>query len=159
MIRRVTAVECDGSCFTLTIGLTEIPYLSMSYSDNVAPEWVYETGSQVPTADTPGQYKPGDGKLKLRNSVARAIILPNLPQFGAANAKTQAVCNFLHPDVGADSDLLEDFRILGGAASFEASAKAAEIELSIRYRLVRWTDRRICFGNPRGGGAIGTLRL
>lgn len=159
MIRRVTGVEFDGSCINVTIGKTQIPFLSISYSDNLEPEWVYQMGSQIPTAQTPGLYKPGDGKLKVRTSVARVTLFPALPTAGAGNAVTQAVCNYVHPDVGSDSDLLVDFRLLGGAAALEATAKGAEIELTFKYRLVKWTNKRICFGQTNGGGATGTLKL
>jgi len=159
MIRRVTGTEFDGSCINYTIGKTVIPFMSTSYGDNVSIEWVYEMGTQVPVAQTPGLYKPDEGKFKLRSSVARALLFPLLPQFGAANAKTQAVCNFVHPDVGSDSDLLVDFRILGSAASLEASAKGTEVEFKCSYRLVMWTSKRICFGQTKGGGATGVLRL
>lgn len=159
MIRRVTGTEWDGSCINITIGKTQIPFISFSYGDNLSPEWVYQMGSQVPVADTPGQYKTEDGKLKIRSSAARVLLFPALPQMGAGNAVTQAVCNYVHPDSGSDSDLLVDFRILGGAASLEASGKATEIELKCRYRLVKWTGKRICFGQTNGGGRTGTLRL
>lgn len=159
MIRRVSGLEFDGSCINITIGLTQIPFIGFTYGDNVKPEWVRELGSQVPTADTPGVYETTEGKLKMRSSVARALLFPFLPQFGAANAFTQMVVNYLHPDIGFDSDQLVDARILGAAASLEASAKAAEIELPARYRLVKWTSKRVCFGSEFGGFALGTMLL
>jgi hypothetical protein len=159
MIRNVTGIEWDGSCINITIGKTQIPFISFSYGDNIAPEWVYQMGSQVPVAQTPGQYKTTEGKLKLRSTVARVSLFPNLPTGGAGNALTQAVCNYVHPGVGADSDLLVDFRVLGGAAALEASGKGTEIELACSYRLIKWTDKRICFGQVAGGGTTGTLRL
>lgn len=159
MLRNIAGRELDGSCYNLTIGKTIIPFTSFSYSDNVETEWVYSSGSQLPDAQTPGQYKPGDGKLKVRGVTARALIIPNLPQFGAANARTVAVCNYVHPDLGSDSDALIDFRILGASMSAEATSKAQEIEFTCKYRLIQWTSKRIVFGNERGGGPRGAFRL
>jgi hypothetical protein len=158
-INRVTGTEFDGSCINITIAKTQIPFISISYGDNVSPEWIYQMGNQIAVAQSPGQYKPDEGKLKMRSSVARVMLFPNLPQFGAANARTQAVVNYIHPDVGSDSDLLVDFRVLGSSASLEASAKGTECELKCSYRLIKWTSKRICFGATVGGGATGTLRL
>jgi len=159
MIRRVRGLEFDGSCINITLGLTQIPHISFSYSDNVSSEWVREMGSQIPVADTPGIYETEDGSLKMRSSVARELLFPRLPQFGAANAIMQAVSNFVHPDIGFDSDLLEDFRIMGSKSSLENSAKGIEAEFAVRYRLIKWTNQRICFGSQTGGSAVGVLRL
>lgn len=158
-IKTVGGTEFDGSCSFLTIGKTPIPIISASYGDNVETEWVYQTGSQMPEAETPGQYKPADGKIKVRSSVFRSLIMPNLPQWGAANAHTIAVVSYVHAEIGTDSDALHWFRILGGSASVEASAKALEIELTVKYRWVAWTSKRRVFGNNNGGSARGRLSL
>lgn len=159
MIRRVTGNEFDGSCINVTIGKSQIPFISFSYGDNVSIEWVYQMGVQVPVARTPGQYKTTEGKLKVRRSVADVMIFPYLPTAGAANATTQAVVNYVHPDIGSTSDLLVDFAITGSSASLEASAKGTELEIPCIYRLVKWTGRRICYGATVGAGRTGTLRL
>ena len=157
-IRTVSGTEFDGSCVTLTIAKTPFRVISLSYGDNVETEYVYEIGSQMPEAQTPGQYKPADGKIKMRGSVAREI-LTHFPQIGAANARTIGVVSYTHPEVGSDSDALHGLRILGLSASVEASAKAMELEFTIKYRWVAWTSKRIVFGNNRGGGVRGRLNL
>lgn len=159
MIRRVTGLEFDGSCTHITIGKTECPYLSAGYGDNLESEWIYEMGSQVAVAQTPGLYKTEEGTLKMRSSVARVLLFPNLPALGAGNAITQCVVNYVHPDIGADSDLLVDFRLKGAKAAIEASAKANEIEIKFTCRLIKWTSRRVCYGSTTGGGATGTMKL
>lgn len=149
----------DGSCQHLTIGKVEIPYISLSYGDNLKAEWVYRTGQQVAEADTPGQYEATDGSLKISGVNARSLLFPLLPQFGAGNVRRNAIVNFSHPEIGQDSDALVSFRIMGNKESLEASAKGTECEFAIRYRLIMWTERRVCFGNPGGTGAVGVVRL
>ncbi len=159
MIRRVTGNEFDGSCINITLGKTQIPFLNFSYGDNVAKEWIYQSGSQVPVAQTPGQYKTTEGKLKLRRTVASVLLVPALPSGGASNGLIQCVVNYVHPDIGSDSDLLVDFSVCGGSAALEASGKGTEIEIPCSYRLIKWTNARKCFGQTVGGGRTGTLRL
>lgn len=157
-IRRV-GLNFDGSCVHMTIGKAEIPLISSSHGDNVKAEWVYRMGLQVPEADTPGQYEPEEGTIKMSGVNARTLLYPLLPQFGAANVRRIAVVSFSHPEIGTDSDLLRDFRIMGSKMSLEASAKGTEVEFKVRYRYVAWTERRIIFGNPAGTGVRGAVRL
>jgi len=149
----------DGSCNHLTVGKIEIPYISMSYGDNLKAEWVWESGKQTPVDDTPGQYEPEEGSLKVSARIARVLIFPLLPQFGAGNVRKEAIVNFVHPEIGSDSDALHEFRIMGAKASTEAGGKPNEIEFKIRYKLVLWTEKRICIGNPFGTGVSGSVRI
>lgn len=158
-LQNIEGNELDGSCTNLTIGTTIIPFISFSYSDNVETEWIYRSGSQMPDAETPGQYKPGDGKLKISGRNARALLLPALPKIGAANAKFVCVVNFIHPAMGSDSDALYGCSIKGNSASLEASAKGQECEFTVKYKYIAWTSKRIIFGNRRGPGAVGASKL
>lgn len=158
IVNRV-GLNFDGSCSHLTIGKAEIPFISFSYGDSLKAEWVYRSGTQTPEDDTPGQYEPEEGALKLSSRHARDSLFPLLPQYGAGNVRRVAVVTFAHPEIGTDSDALIGFRIMGNKASIEASAKGLECELKVRYRLVHWTEKRICFGNSAGTGARGTIRI
>ena len=159
MIRRISGTEYDSSCNRLTIGKTEIDFLSISYSDNLEIERVWEHGQQVPVARTPGQYKPGDGKLKVRGTVGRKEILYELPRIGAGNVVLNAVVSFSHQDIGDDSDLIEGFSILGASADHSNDSKAQEMEFTFTYRRVLWTSKRVCFGSTVGPSAVGVSRL
>jgi hypothetical protein len=158
MIRRV-GLNFDGSTVHITIGRIEIPVISAGYGDNLKSEWVYRTGTQVPEADTPGQYEPEEGSLKLSDVNARTLLLPALAKYGAGNTRVVCVVTRSHPEMGTDSDALLGFRVMGLKASIEASAKGQELEFKTRYRLVQWTERRIMFGNPGGTGAVGSVRI
>jgi hypothetical protein len=159
MALRVLGLNPDGSCAFFTIGKTPIHFLSFSYGDNVKAEWVKQAGTMIPVADTPGEYETEEGALKVTRVVWSAEIAPLLPKWGAANARRVAIVNFVHPEIGQDSDALTGFRILGAKQSIEAGSKGLEVELKVRYRIVQWTEKRICFGNPRGGGIEGTARI
>lgn len=158
-IQRRSGLNFDGSCNHLSIGKAEIPFISFSYGDNLKAEWVYRAGQQVPEDDTPGQYEPEEGSLKMSARNARSLLFPLLPQFGAGNVRRVAIVSFLHPEIGTDSDALIGFRLMGTKTSLEASAKGIEVELKVRYRMVAWTEKRICFGNPNLTGVSGTVRI
>lgn len=149
----------DGSCAHLTIGKTEIPFISFSYGDNLKAEWVYRAGSQIPDADTPGQYETEEGSLKLSSVRARADLFPFLPQFGGGVQLLSAVVTYAQSSIGRDSDLLQGFRIMGNKASIEAGSKGLECELKVRYRIVRWTEKRICWAAQTGANPSGRIRL
>lgn len=159
MAIRRAGLNFDGSTVHITVGKIEIPVISESHGDNVKKEFVWKLGAQVPEADTPGQYEPEEGSIKMTTVNARTKLFPALARLGAAGTRVNAVITMFHPDIGDDSDLLEDFSILGGKQAVEASSKSIEIEFKTRYRLVRWTRRRICFGNPGGTGAVGSVRV
>ncbi len=158
-ISTVARKDFDGSCVSVTIGLSEMPVIKSTYGDNVKAEWVRELGSMIPTADTPGIYETTEGTITMRSAVARESLFPYLPQFGAAAADTVATIVYTHPDIGTDSDQLVGFRVMGAKTSLEAAAKGLEVELTIRYRKVLWTDKAVCFGNENGGFASGELAL
>lgn len=158
MIRR-TGNGFDGSTVHITVGRVEIVALSIGYGDNVEKERIYRLGQQTPSGSTPGQYKPEDGTLKMSSTVARRDLFPLLPQFGAANVSRLWVVTRTHPDIGTDSDALVACSILGAKEQLEASAKNTEIEMKLFYDMVLWTDKRICFGNPRGSGVVGNVRI
>lgn len=158
-IQRRSGLNFDGSCAHLTFGKVEIPFISISYGDNLKAEWVYRAGEQVPEDDTPGQYEPEEGSVKISSRNARSVLFPALPKLGAGNVRRVAIVSFKHPEIGNDSDALIACRIMGTKASIEASAKGDEMGFNIRYRMVAWTEKRICFGNPTGTGAVGTVRI
>lgn len=149
----------DGTCSHVTIGKIEIPYISISYGDNTKSEWVYKAGQQEPEADTPGQYEPADGTLKVSRLNADLFVFPNLPKFGAANVRRLAIVSYDHPEIGSNSDALIAFRIMGAKSGSEAGSKSLEVEFTVRYRAVAWTEKRIRLGHPTGTGAEGTIRL
>lgn len=158
MLRRI-GLNLDGSCSHITIGRSEIPFISLNYGDSIDAEWVYRSGSQVAEADTPGQYKTEDGSIKLSGVNARTLLLPALAKFGAGNTRFSSIVTFTHPEIGTDSDALIGLRIMGDKQTVEASAAGLVCEFKIRYRKILWTAARICFGNEGGTGARGSARL
>lgn len=157
-VRRI-GLSFDGSCGHVTIGKTEIPFISESHGDNLKAEWVWRLGTQTPEADTPGQYEPEEGSLKMSSVNFRSLLVPALARIGAGNTRRIAIVTLTHPEIGTDSDALEGFRVMGLKQAIEASSKSIEIEVKTRYRLVRWGEKRMCLGNPTGTGAVGTVRI
>lgn len=156
---RNVGLNFDGSTVHVTVGKIEIPVISASYGDNMEAEWVYRLGTQTPEDDTPGQYKPEDGTIKMSDKNLRVHLLPALAKYGAGNTRVKAVITRSHPEMGSDSDALLGFRFMGIKSSIEAGAKGIEAEIKVRYRLVQWGDARKMFGNPKGTGAVGRVRL
>ena len=159
MIRDNSGLTFDGGTVKISIGrAVDVPCISEKHGDSVKAEWVYRLGMQIPEDDTPGIYEPSEGELKMTSKNFR-LLMARCPKLGIANVKRIAVVTMSHPDIGHDSDALVGFRLMGAEQALEASAKAIEVTVKCRYRLVQWTSARKMFGNPRGAGTVGTIRI
>lgn len=154
-VTRLSGVEFDGSCSTLTIGAYEIPYLSADYGDSLKPEPVRECGSQEIVAYSAGQYEIKEAKIKFRATVFRALLMPLFTANGFGNQRAPIVVNYQHPEIGADSDLLIDARCVDIAAAIEASNKGLEVETTWQPRQILWTSARKRINVPSNGGTGG----
>lgn len=151
-ITRINGVEFDGSCCTITFGAYEIPFLSADYGDSLTPEKVRQCGSQEISALTPGEYDVDAASIKFRSSVFRAVLMPLFQSVGFGNQRIQLVVNFVHPEIGADSDMLVNARIINPKAAVEASNKGLEIETKWQPQQVLWTSARKRINVPSNGG-------
>ena len=142
MPTRVIGVEFDGSSAHITFGVHEIPFLKADYGDSLKPDPVRQTGSQAIAAYTPGQYEVKEAKITFRSSVFRALLLPRLPGGGFGNVRISLVVNVIHPEIGADSDLLQNARLMDVAAAIEASNKGLEVETTWQPDQIYWGSER-----------------
>lgn len=154
-VTRINGVEFDGSTCKITFGVYEIPFLSADYGDSLKPEPVRECGSQEIVAMTPGQYEVKEAKIKFRSTVFRELLVPRFTAIGFGNQRVQLVVNFYHPEIGADSDLLQDARLVDLGAAIEASNKGLEVETTWQPRQVLWTSARKRINVPSNGGVGG----
>ncbi len=151
MPTRVIGVEYDGSSANLTFGVHLVPILKADYGDSLEPDPVIQTGSQAIAAYTPGSYKVKQAKITFRSSVFRTDILPRMPGSGFGNVRISLVVNFIHPEIGADSDLLQDARIMDIGAAIEASNKGLEVETTWQPIQILWGSARKRINFPPGG--------
>jgi hypothetical protein len=157
-LRRVAGIGLDGSMVTATFGKIEVPLIKASYGDKLEPAFLSFMGSQQQDEQTPGTYKTDDVKLSMSAMVFRTLILPAMPATGGGNVRLPIVVGRTHPDLGSDSDLLENCRITNWSAAVENSNKAEEVELTATVQQIKWTDSRKTINQLRGvvpAGAIG----
>lgn len=158
-IRRVTGIGFDGSTVAITIGKTEMPLTMASYGEKLTTAWLAEMGSQTRGEQSAGVYEPEDGKLKMSSRRFRADFMPLLPVNGFGLVRLPIVVSFAHPDLGSDSDLLENCRFTNLANALEASAKVQEIELTFSLSQIRWTNRRMTINALKGAIPVGAVAI
>jgi hypothetical protein len=142
-IRRVSRIALDGSTITMTMGRHQIPSTKASYGDKLETEVIRNMGAQEISARTPGIYSTEDAKVTMESVTFREVLYPLLQQSGYGNEQIPIVFAFTHPDLGDDSDLLEECRFVGIAQALEASAKALEVEFGIVFnQLYLGNDRK-----------------
>lgn len=142
-MRHVDRIALDGTTVSLTFGRQEIKALKASYGDKIETAVLTEMGSQQIDYRTMGSYSTEEGKLTFEATTFRAIFAPLLQVDGFGNAPIPIVIGFTHPTLGDDSDLLMGARFVGLTQALENSNKALEVEVSIVYNQIFWTDNRL----------------
>ena len=141
-LRRVANVGFDGSNVTISLGKLEIRILSASYGDSLKPEALSYMGSQQIDEMSPGVYETDEGKIKMSAVRFRTEFMPAMPTTGGGNIRIPIVVTRSHPDLGDDSDLLENCRITNLPAAVENSAKLEEVEITFKPTQIKWTNDR-----------------
>ncbi len=141
-LNRVAGVGFDGSTISTTFGRQPVPLLKASYGDTIEPAFLSYMGSQSQDEQTPGSYKTDPLKITMSSVIFRTVFLPAMPQNAGGSVRIPIVIGRQHPDMGDDSDLLEDCRWTNAAAAVENSNKAEETELTFSVRQIKWSDAR-----------------
>ena len=142
-IRHLDGTALDGTTIQVTFGRQEIKCLKATYGDKIETATLTEMGSQKIDYRTRGTYSTVEGKFSFESTTFRAIFAPLLQKDGFGNEKLPIIVGFWHPDLGDDSDLLDKARFVGLDQALENSNKALEVEVTIVYDQVYWTDNRI----------------
>jgi hypothetical protein len=141
-LRRLGPIAFDGTTINIAIGRTIVPCLKASYGDKLETQTISNMGSQKIDARTPGTYSTEEVSLTFESTKFRELVAPRLQVDGFGNERLQLVVAFSHPDIGYDSDLLDNCRITNGATALENSNKAAEVELKLTTDQIYWTQQR-----------------
>jgi hypothetical protein len=141
-LRRVAGIGLDGSTVSTTFGKVPIPLIKCSYGDKLEPTYLSYMGSQTQDEQTQGTYKTDEAKITMSSVVFRTLFMPAMPSNGGGNVRFPLVVNREHPDLGDDSDLLENCRCVNWGAAVENSSKAEETELVLTIQQIKWTDDR-----------------
>jgi hypothetical protein len=157
MLRRVANVGLDGSTVTIALGKLEIRVMSAGYGDSLKPEALSYMGSQTIDEMTPGVYETDEGSIKMSAVKFRTELMPAMPTTGGGNVRLPIVVTRTHPDLGSDSDLLENCRFTNWAAAVENSAKAEEVELKFKPQQIKWTDERKTINALVGAAPTGSV--
>lgn len=149
-ITRNKRLGLDGSTVTWKLGTLDVPLVSASYGDSLSTEFQPTMGSQERGEQSRGTYSCEDAKIVMSSAVYRTILAPALPVNGAGNLLLPIVISYVHPDLGDDSDLLEDCRLVTPTTSLENSSKIINVELTFTVAQIRWTDRRVTINTLDG---------
>ncbi len=156
-IRRVAGLGFDGSTVTTTLGKSELKLTKASYGDKLEKGELSNMGSQQIDEITPGSYKIDELKLSMSSVEFRAKFMPAMPKNGFGNVKLPFVISHSHPELGDDSDLIEDCYCTNLAAAVEASNKAEEVEVIFKPRQIKWTHERKTINALKGAVPVGAI--
>lgn len=156
-LKRVAGIGLDGSTVTVTIGKNQTPAIKASYGDKLEPEALSYMGGQEIDELTPGKYSTDELKITLSAMIFRTVYMPSMPASGGGNVRMAIVVSRRHPDLGDDSDLLENCRCTNWAAAVENSSKAEEVELAFKPQQIRWTNQRKTINQLRGAVPSGAI--
>lgn len=149
-LRRVVGAGLDGSTVTLTIGKIEVPAISASYGDKLDKAKLAHMGAQQTDEITLGTYDAPEGEIKVSSVTFRSIIMPAMPPYAGGNVRLPIIVGFEHPDLGSDSDFLEDCYLNNWAQAVQNSNAAFEVPLKVTIRQIYWTDQRKTINQLRG---------
>lgn len=149
-MKRVQGNGLDGSNVATTLGKTEIPLVEANYGDSIETETLTEMGAQEIDERSLGTYKTEDVSIKMSSTRFRSQFLPALAANGFGNKPFPMVISFSHPDLGDDSDLLEQCRIVNLAAATAAAASVLTVEVKLVCNQIRWGSARATINRKRG---------
>jgi hypothetical protein len=142
-MRRVHKIALDGTTVTMMFGRNQIACTKASYADKLETAVLNNMGSQAIDARTPGSYSTEEAKISMDAVVFRTELYPLLQVDGYGNEQIPIVIAESHPDLGDDSDLLDQARFTGISNAFENSNKAREVEFGIVFnQLYLGNDRK-----------------
>lgn len=141
--RRVAKIALDGTTITMMFGRNQIQCTKASYADKLETAVLSHMGSQAIDERSPGTYSTEEAKVSMSSTVFRAEFADLLQTDGYGTEQIPIVFSYSHPDLGSDSDLLDQARFTGLSQALEASNKALEVEFGIVFNQLYLTDRRI----------------
>lgn len=141
-IRRVERIGLDGTCISVTIGRTTIPFRKTSYGDKLETDAGSDMGSQQIDYRTRGTYTTDEFDGEIEEVNFREILQPLLKTDGFGNEHLPIVVSETHPQLGYDSDLLENFR-------FGAISNTYQNDNKVLVRSVKGTFDQLYLGEDR----------
>lgn len=157
-LQRVANIGLDGTDVSISFSSTTIPCIKMSYGDAVEKAMLSYMGAQQQDERSSGTYKTSEVSITMSSLVFRTVLMPLLPTVGAANVIFPLVVNRQNPNIGDDSDMLDDFCFTNFDAAVENSNALEQVELKGSVMQIYWTDRRIAI-NRRAGLDQGVATL
>ncbi len=141
-IQRVDRIAADGTTVTTILGKHQIPALKASYGDKIEREVGSEMGSQQIDYETPGKYSTEVLALTFEYVRFHEDISPLLQTDGFGNERIPIVVAVSHPDLGSDSDLLDQCRFLSQKDSVDNTSGARVVETEWSTNQIYWGDER-----------------
>lgn len=141
-IKRVSRIALSGTNITMTIGRHQIACRKASYGDKLETDSGSNMGSQQIDFRTMGTYTTDEAKITMESVVFRSEFMPLLQQNGFGNEEIPIIFSYSHPDLGDDSDLLDESRFTNLSQAIEASNKALEVDFGIVFNQLYLTDER-----------------
>jgi hypothetical protein len=158
-VRRVEKIALDGTSITMMFGRNQIACTKASYADKIETTAVSFMGSQAIDARTVGSYSTEEAKVSMDSVVFRAEFMPLLQRSGFGNEQIPIVFGYSHPDLGDDSDMLDQCRFTGTSQAIEASNKALEVEFGIVFNQLYLGDDRKTINQPNPAVPLGASKF
>jgi hypothetical protein len=155
-MRRVEKIALDGTSITMMFGRNQIACTKASYADKIETTAVSFMGSQAIDARTVGSYSTEES---MDSVVFRAEFMPLLQRSGFGNEQIPIVFGYSHPDLGDDSDMLDQCRFTGTSQAIEASNKALEVEFGIVFNQLYLGDDRKTINQPNPAVPLGASKF
>jgi len=124
------------------MGRVSVEAIEISYGDKLDPAHLTNMGSHQIDTVSRGAYATEPGRLKIEAVRFRADIAPHVQRYGFGTERFPMVVSFSHPDLGEDSDLLENVAIIGLQSALKQGNEITVVELGLDYTQVRWTNDR-----------------
>jgi hypothetical protein len=158
-MRRVSKIALDGTSITMMFGRNQVLCTKASYADKLETSTLSYMGSQAIDARTMGSYSTEEAKVSMDSVVFRAEFTPLLQTAGYGNEQIPIVFAYFHPDLGDDSDLLDQCRFTGLSQALENSNKALEVEFGIVFNQLYLTNSRITINQPNPAVPLGASKF
>lgn len=158
-MRRVNKIALDGTSITMMFGRNQVACTKASYADKLETATLSHMGSQAIDARTMGSYSTEEAKVSMDSVVFRAEFQPLLQKSGYGNEQIPIVFGYSHPDLGDDSDLLDQCRFTGLAQAVENSNKALEVEFGIVFNQLYLGDDRRTINQPNPAVPLGASKF
>lgn len=158
-MRRVNKIALDGTNITMMFGRNQVQCTKSSYGDKLETTTISYMGSQAIDARTMGSYSTDEAKVSMESVVFRAEFLPLLQKSGYGNEQIPIVFGYSHPDLGDDSDMLDQCRFTNLAQAIDNSNKALEVEFGIVFNQLYLGEDRITINQPNPAVPLGASKF